>query len=250
MYSVLLLAAMWIGVTLSTAMRLESRASTTSIQPSTTTKGMNLRILPLGASITYGVGSTDGNGYRLELYNLLEAKHINVAFVGTQVNGNMANNMNEGYPGRRIEEVQTLARQSGAYEFLPNLVLIHVGTNDCVQDFSTAGAPARLASLVEEVLLAIPNTTVVLSNLVPNRVQKIEQCIMRFNTAIEEIAIQLNADGAKVVFADMHSAVNVSNINESDGVHPTDEGYRIMAHVWSGIIREACSKVSPLYLRY
>lgn len=31
----------------------------------------NLRILPVGDSITFGKGSTDGNGYRLDLRNEL-----------------------------------------------------------------------------------------------------------------------------------------------------------------------------------
>lgn len=33
--------------------------------------GSNLRILPVGDSITVGVGSSDGNGYRLDLRNML-----------------------------------------------------------------------------------------------------------------------------------------------------------------------------------
>lgn len=35
--------------------------------------GYNLRILTVGDSITAGVGSSDGSGYRLDLENLLKA---------------------------------------------------------------------------------------------------------------------------------------------------------------------------------
>lgn len=38
--------------------------------------GINLRILPLGDSITWGYGSTDGNGYRLDLLNLLAGNDV------------------------------------------------------------------------------------------------------------------------------------------------------------------------------
>jgi hypothetical protein len=61
----------------------------------TISNGVNLRILPLGDSITYGAGSSDGNGYRLALQNMLSGN--NVQYVGSQHSGSMANNSNEGH---------------------------------------------------------------------------------------------------------------------------------------------------------
>lgn len=52
-----------------------------------------LRILPLGASITWGKASTDGNGYRKHLRELLEQRGTIVEFVGTMTSGNMSNNV-------------------------------------------------------------------------------------------------------------------------------------------------------------
>ena len=53
--------------------------------------GTALRILCVGASITFGVGSTDGNGYRRDLRDLLEHAGSTVHYVGTQSSGNMKN---------------------------------------------------------------------------------------------------------------------------------------------------------------
>jgi hypothetical protein len=55
-----------------------------------------LWIMPLGASITEGVRSTDGNGYRKYLRDQLRWKGWRVNMVGSKQNGNMADKDNEG----------------------------------------------------------------------------------------------------------------------------------------------------------
>lgn len=49
-----------------------------------------LRLMPLGASITEGVHSTDGNGYRKWIRAQLRWKGWQVNMVGSKQNGNMA----------------------------------------------------------------------------------------------------------------------------------------------------------------
>lgn len=48
-----------------------------------------LRILPLGASITWGTGSTTGNGYRKPLRDQLRFDGWNVNMVGSRAGGSM-----------------------------------------------------------------------------------------------------------------------------------------------------------------
>ena len=62
--------------------------------------GIELRILPLGASITAGQGSTDGNGYRLDLQNLLAGTEMQ--YIGSLRSGTMADNYHEGHSGFTI----------------------------------------------------------------------------------------------------------------------------------------------------
>lgn len=61
---------------------------------------IELRILPLGASIVAGAGSTDGNGFRAHLQDALA--DLKVEFVGTLRSGSMANNYHEGHSGFTI----------------------------------------------------------------------------------------------------------------------------------------------------
>jgi hypothetical protein len=52
-----------------------------------------LRILALGASITWGLKSTSGNGYRKPLRDKLRSGAWEVDMVGTKVNGDMLDNV-------------------------------------------------------------------------------------------------------------------------------------------------------------
>jgi hypothetical protein len=57
------------------------------------TKDEYLRILPLGASITQGVDSSTGNGYRKPLRDKLRSEGWLVNMVGTKQDGNMVDNV-------------------------------------------------------------------------------------------------------------------------------------------------------------
>lgn len=52
-----------------------------------------LRVLPLGASITWGVNSATGNGYRKPLHDKLESNGWEVDMVGSQKHGTMKDNV-------------------------------------------------------------------------------------------------------------------------------------------------------------
>jgi len=107
-------------------------------------KDFYLRILPLGASITQGIKSSDENGYRKLLRQQLRWKGWKVNMVGTKNNGNMADNVrrflpkhlsdadmlkdNEGHPGWIISQVHDEWSKAAVNGLKPNLVLINAGT--------------------------------------------------------------------------------------------------------------------------
>ena len=84
-----------------------------------------LRILPLGASIVYGVDSTDGNGFREDLRQKLVANGASVNMVGELQSGTMIDNDVSGFSGFRIDQVAPLMEH--ALPWRPNLIIIHVG---------------------------------------------------------------------------------------------------------------------------
>jgi lysophospholipase L1-like esterase len=95
-----------------------------ALLPRSLADGVTLRMLPLGDSITWGFQSSDGNGYRLDLKNLLSGNQV--IYVGSQQSGSMANNENEGHPGALIDQIATYAQAS--LPDRPNVVLLMAGT--------------------------------------------------------------------------------------------------------------------------
>ncbi|KNG86106.1 hypothetical protein ANOM_004862 [Aspergillus nomiae NRRL 13137] len=97
-----------------------------------------LRILPLGASITWGVNSASGNGYRGPLRGKLTSSGWEVDMVGTKHHGTMKDDNVEAHSGDTIDQVKAAAQ--GSLKYKPNVVLINAGTNDCRRNISIPGA--------------------------------------------------------------------------------------------------------------
>src|SRR5206468_1611540 len=132
---------------------------------------------------------------------------------------------NEGHPGWRIDQIADLAR-CGVAGARPNVVTLHLGTNDMGQDYQVATAAQRLGALVDQLLAADPGVTVLVSSLVPSSDPAVESRIAAFNQQIPQVVAQRANDGAHVRFVDM-SAVTTADL--SDTLHPNDAGYRKMA---------------------
>lgn len=217
--------------------------------------------MPLGASITFGFLSTDGNGYREDLLGLLQrGGNQDVSYVGSRNNGTMAENAVEGWPGFRIDQVLTKAQVS-VPKFVPNVVLLNVGTNDCVQDFNldnttkqlqsqptltadpSFGIGSRLRLMIEDIFGMSPNATVVLSTLILNKDPAVNAHVDDANAQYREVAAALQADGRRVVLADMGASAGGPNASTmADRTHPNDVGYALMANRWYAALQEAGNK--------
>ena len=64
-------------------------------------KDFYLRVMPLGASITQGITSSDGNGYRKWLRSQLRWKGWRVNMVGSKMDGNMADKVCHSNKGKK-----------------------------------------------------------------------------------------------------------------------------------------------------
>nr|WP_308437490.1 GDSL-type esterase/lipase family protein [Streptomyces lacrimifluminis] len=102
--------------------------------------------MPLGDSITWGVGSSTGNGYRGPLWDRLAADGHPLDFVGTLRGGSMPDRDNEGHSGFRIDQIASLADAS-LTRYRPNVVTLEIGTNDLNGNYQPSTASARLKSL-------------------------------------------------------------------------------------------------------
>ena len=102
-----------------------------------------VKIMPLGDSITYGEHSSTGGGYRLPLWNELVARGTHIDFVGSMRNGPPGFDAeNEGHRGWEIAQI-TSHIINWLIAYRPDIILLHIGTNDIIKNDNLGQAPAR-----------------------------------------------------------------------------------------------------------
>ncbi|KAI1076427.1 SGNH hydrolase-type esterase domain-containing protein [Whalleya microplaca] len=203
------------------------------------TKPFYLRILPLGASITWGLLSTDGNGYRGALREQLVYEGWPVNMVGTLTHGKMEDNNNEGHSGWRVDQIANAVDK--VIPMQPNLILINAGTNDCAQGYHIDKISNRMDDMLDHLYKQINGTTIVFSTLLPNNKTKQNACVQEVNKKYRTIVSDRQEKKQKIVLADMDDGFIVTS-ELKDGTHPTDAGYRKMASVWVTAIHDAVKR--------
>jgi lysophospholipase L1-like esterase len=194
-----------------------------------------VRILPLGDSITYGLGSLRHGSYRVELAHRLRAAGVAVDMVGSNRSGPAgADDDNEGHSGWRIDQVAERADEWMA-TYRPDVVLLHVGTNDMRSDEKAAGAAARLSALVDRLLAASPDVTVLVAEIVGARDDSLggfyQHRIDAYNSRIPSI-VAARGDRVRLV-----NQTGVDGTDLYDVLHPNEFGYRKMAWNWYRALR-------------
>ena len=200
--------------------------------------GTQLRIQPLGDSITLGYRSSDGNGYRLQLYEDLSGSDIQM--IGSQQSGSMGDNRHEGHSGATISQIQGYAHNSLPQQ--PNIVLLHAGTNDLGMSPPTDPydeAPQRLGALIDTVLAAVPNAVVLVAQIINSGNADTEARILTYNNQIPGLVQDRVNAGHHV------EVVNFSGITASllvDRLHPVEQGYHEMGDIWFKAIQVVANK--------
>jgi lysophospholipase L1-like esterase len=199
-----------------------------------------VRIMPLGDSIT--AGYTVPGGYRTGLWQRLAAAGRLTDFVGTGSNGPAAlgDHDHEGHSGWRIDQLD--ANITGWLRTAnPRTILLHIGTNDISQNYDVAGAPGRLATLIDHIRLIEPNVELFVAQLIPNADATNEARISTFNAALPGIVAQ---QGPLTHLVRMHSALTTADL--ADGLHPDATGYDRMAARWWSALQSVPESLTPL----
>lgn len=217
-------------------------------------------IMPLGDSITVGIGSNiiindESGGYRTPLRELLNGKY---SFVGSQNNGpvNTTNNFHEGHSGYYIKGHDyngTFGK--GIYENItewlndanPDIILLHIGTNTLAANYiyidGARNALVELKDLIDLIYYHSPDTILIASSIIGiNENKNIElskyqfelfkTCINDYNTGIPLIVSNKKNQGYSIYFLDMFTGANLSDGDYWDMAHPNQQGYNKMALVW------------------
>ncbi|KAF2789572.1 carbohydrate esterase family 3 protein [Melanomma pulvis-pyrius CBS 109.77] len=197
--------------------------------------------MPIGASVTFGVGSTTGNSYRKNLQDLMNANNMTIDYVGTRNHGNFNNNAVEATSGFVISQIAAAAHAAVPI-FLPNLVLIDAGTNNCNSGGTVPDAGANITNIINDVFAQSPGSTVILATILVNSDAKQDACRVDENRQIATLTGSMQAAGKKLVLVDMRGPDGPLVSDLADGRHPNDAGYVKMANVFFRGIEEVVSK--------
>jgi lysophospholipase L1-like esterase len=191
-------------------------------------------ILPLGDSITEGIGSSNNSAYRGELFRMAIADGKDITYVGSRQAGPMDI---DGTPFPRAHEGTSGITVSGLDDKLGGLVdqigdahiiLVHLGTNDMYTQPGPAMAPQRLGVFLDNVMGYWPDALIVVAQITPYPSQ--DGDVQTYNAAIVPVVQERIDAGAHMMMVDQHTGFPDNEL--ADVVHPNDDGYARMAGIW------------------
>lgn len=146
----------------------------------------------------------------------------------------MDNPEHEGYERVLIADLEPMV--SGHLAPLkPDVVLLHVGTNDCANNYQTS-TMQRYGKLLDMILAELPGVPVLVGTMMKAWVKDTESCLQGFNTKLKELVEGDEYRERKVMLVDMGGVKEEVMV---DFLHPNDNGYGVMAEAWYDAIEEA-----------
>jgi lysophospholipase L1-like esterase len=178
--------------------------------------------MALGDSITSGTGSVARDSYRGDLQERLTGAGLEVDFVGSQHSGLGIDGDHEGHGGATISRIADRA-DGWLATYQPDVILLHVGTNNITRGDSARTASRRLAELIDQLRLRRPAAYVFVSQIVGSNVP-VERLVDRmFNS---RVAGMVATKGPMVRLVDQST---IFGTDLYDLHHPNDIGYAKMS---------------------
>jgi acyl-CoA thioesterase I len=200
-----------------------------------------VRIMPLGDSITGSPGC-----WRALLWqDLVDNGFSDIDFVGTLPGDGCGfdyDSENEGHGGILATN---MADQNQLPPWLeatnPDIVLMHLGTNDVWSNLSPDTILAAYTTLVEQMRASNPRMEVLVAQILPMTPENCTECAQRvvaLNEAIPDWAASLSTEQSPITVVDQWTGFDTAT-DTYDGVHPNDSGIRKIADRWYPTLTEA-----------
>mmetsp|Transcript_38777 Transcript_38777/g.76849 ORF Transcript_38777/g.76849 Transcript_38777/m.76849 type:complete len:248 (-) Transcript_38777:94-837(-) len=214
------------------------------------------KVLPLGDSITFGCGDGCNNmgcgdqcavlrpscqaGWRAELWRKLSPGSNTSGewdFVGSEHNGpDDIDRDHDGFPSWRVEDVMTVS--SKWLPLKPDVILLHLGTNNLGVGFQSANAAlGHMSTMLDTIFKELPNVRLLLATLIGSTNYYGGGKHAAYNAGLKRLATVLGSAGRRVEIVDMATESGLGEKCDTGkccmgGVHPNADGYRAMADVW------------------
>ncbi len=111
----------------------------------------------------------------------------------------------------------------------PNIILLHIGTNDVYRQAS--GMETRLASLIDKIFDNAPDALLVVASLIPSTSSLIPDSVStQYNAKIPGIVQEWADAGFKIIYVDQYAGFPGTEL--ADGIHPNTTGNARMGKKW------------------
>jgi lysophospholipase L1-like esterase len=206
-----------------------------------------VRIMPLGDSITGSPGC-----WRALLWNMLQnAGDTDIDFVGTlppQGCGVPYDGDNEGHGGILATGIVSQNLLPGWLAATkPDIVLMHLGTNDVWSSLSTATILGAYTTMVGQMRASNPAMRIVVAQIIPMNPDGCTTCaqgVVNLDAAIPGWTASLSTAQSPISVVDQWTGFNDAT-DTGDGVHPNDSGIQKMANRWFPAVSALLTPSAP-----
>ena len=194
-------------------------------QDTVATKIQTKTIVCFGDSITAGYGLDDNSdAYPAVLQQKIDALNLNYTVVNSGVSG-------ETTAGGKSRINWVLNQECAVF-------ILELGANDGLRGVALSETRSNLQDIIDVVKQKSPNTTIILAGmqLPPNMGQEYTS---EFKQIYIDLAAKNNLEFIPFILKDVGG---IAELNQSDGIHPTVEGHKIVAiTVWE-VLKPIVSK--------
>lgn len=193
-----------------------AEVETKELMNETNQTGQKKTILCFGDSITAGYGLDDTSD---AFPGVLQQKIDSLGLDYTVVNSGVSGETSSGGLGR----IQWVLNQD------VDFFLLELGANDGLRGISLDQTKINLQSIIDKVKAKNPETIIVLAGmeLPPNMGADYTE---QFRNLFSELAKTNDLEFLPFILKDVGG---IAELNQGDGIHPTEEGHRILAeNVW------------------
>ncbi len=202
----------------------------------------HIRIMPLGDSITQGAANVAS--YRRPLWKMLKKTNARLDFVGSMRKNHQQawlahsdfDRDHEGHWGWRADEV--LAKINGwAGQAVPDIVLLHLGTNDIFQKKKNEDTVEELKQIIIILRKHNPRVKIFLAQLIPVRNRTANVQVKKLNELLPDLAQSITTDDSPVHIVNQYEGFDAFK-DTDDGVHPNEFGIAKMAQRWQEVLAD------------
>lgn len=195
-------------------------AATAQVPVESTTAAMSaatpgVRVLIVGTSLTAGLGIDPDSAYPAVLQRLADSSGVRA----TMVNAGLSGETSAG----ALRRVEWLLQERA------DVVVVETGANDGLRGVNPDSTRANLVAIIARVRASNPGTRILLAQM-----EAPPNLGPRYTKAFHDVFLDVaRTEGVTLVPFFLDGVAGVPELNQPDGIHPTEEGARRAArNMW------------------